>query len=310
MEVMRVKRMSRAAAVFAGVCVAAGVLTTTATAGAAPANAVSVTITNGTVTVTDAPGVNTYLLATATKGKIWVNVQGIKPNGNLEHRAVQSVPAGCTKTERLHPDPQGNPGYTVLRCSGHSVRINGLDGNDKLVGAASNGSTEIKGGPGDDWIWLANRNLMGQRGVDRPGPQNAFGEDGDDKLFVTNHQFVDDVVSVGKGGPGNDTLRGFAPGNGPSTGGPGIQWLFGEDGNDVILAGGGQDWLVGGNGNDELRGNGGADTFHGGAGVDQFFGGPGADIFDARDNAGGDDIRCGGGRDTVQKDNGDITRGC
>jgi hypothetical protein len=140
MDAMRVTHARRAIAAIAGVGIAAGLLGTSAAGAQTSSNAVSVTIVNGKATVTDAPGASTQIVATATKGKLWIQVQGIKPNGKLEHRAVQSVPAGCKKDEQLRPNANGNPGYTILHCAGHSVVVNAGDT------AVSVGN----GGPGDD----------------------------------------------------------------------------------------------------------------------------------------------------------------
>jgi uncharacterized delta-60 repeat protein len=69
-------------------------------------------------------------------------------------------------------------------------------------------------------------------------------------------------------------------------------WLYGGDGNDILMGGSGNDVLIGGAGDDILIGHGGRDLLIGGTGNDLLVGGPGEDIliggttaFDANDRA-------------------------
>ena len=85
------------------------------------------------------------------------------------------------------------------------------------------------------------------------------------------------------GGAGTDTIRGDAP-NAPA-GSPlqpfptgGADKLFGDSGDDVILADGGADHLFGGAGDDTLDGGAGADIAYGGDGQDKLT----ADVVDDR----------------------------
>ena len=87
--------------------------------------------------------------------------------------------------------------------------------------------------------------------------------------------------------------------------------LRGLAGNDRLIGRGADDRLYGGPGADVLDGGPGADFLHGGPGRDKFRGGPGPDRLDARDGAPGDRVACGGGRDVVRADRGDVvSRDC
>jgi Ca2+-binding RTX toxin-like protein len=55
-------------------------------------------------------------------------------------------------------------------------------------------------------------------------------------------------------------------------------WLYGGDGNDVMIGGGGSDVLLGGAGNDVLTARGDRDILIGGAGADDLFGGTDGDL--------------------------------
>ncbi|NUP22230.1 MAG: calcium-binding protein [Streptomyces sp.] len=134
-----------------------------------------------------------------------------------------------------------------------SSHVSGADGNF------------VKGGPGDDTIWV------GKAGV-------AFGEDGNDTIhtgegaIANGQKGVDTIYADGDetdadGGAGNDKLYG----------GAGRQRLNGGDGNDSVRGGTGDDFLYGGPGADILYGNSGADTIYGNSGDDKLYGGPGRD---------------------------------
>ncbi|MEQ8823706.1 MAG: M10 family metallopeptidase C-terminal domain-containing protein [Filomicrobium sp.] len=142
----------------------------------------------------------------------------------------------------------------------------GGDATDRLTGneldnrLEGNGSTDYLYGEG------GNDTLVGGLGGDR-----IRGGDGDDMIFG-NH---DDAASVIKdyqrnllwGEDGNDTI----------VAGDSNDSLFGGDGNDRLLGGSGKNYLSGGNGDDEIIGDGGDDALFGGAGADKFDGGSGVD---------------------------------
>jgi len=93
--------------------------------------------------------------------------------------------------------------------------------------------------------------------------------DGDDEDNLMNGYEGDDSLFGGLGsdhlygGSGNDDLRGQGDANE-------IDYLYGEDGNDLLL-GGSADELYGGTGDDSLRGYGGTGHFDGGDDVDEIW---------------------------------------
>ena len=128
------------------------------------------------------------------------------------------------------------------------------------------------------------------------------------------------------GGLGGDTLTGgFAADT--IDGGPGVDIIDGNDGNDVITGGAendqiqggrgndtidgqlGDDTIDGGLGNDVIHGSTGGDTLTGGKGSDKLFGDAGGDTFHSRDDE-KDDIDCGIGNDTVDRDSIDTIKHC
>lgn len=76
----------------------------------------------------------------------------------------------------------------------------------------------------------------------------------------------DDVVYAGGG---SDRIKGNN----------GVDIMYGQNNNDAIYGGAGTDYLDGGNGNDWLLGGWDADELVGGAGNDKMWGGQGADVF-------------------------------
>ncbi|MBI1311873.1 hypothetical protein GC176_11320 [bacterium] len=117
--------------------------------------------------------------------------------------------------------------------------LEGLDGNDTLIGGAADDF--LQGGNGNDLI-------LGNGGNDL-----LRGHDGNDTL---------------RGGSGNDTLEG----------GDGNDGLAGEDGNDSAIGEMGDDTVLGQAGDDTLFGGGGNDTVIGGSGVDRVNGNGGVDV--------------------------------
>lgn len=127
----------------------------------------------------------------------------------------------------------------VSGFSGSSTNIEGLGGNDTIIG--SNAADTLSGGDGDD-------SILGRNGSD-----SLLGGDGDDIL---------------NGGAGNDTL----------IAGAGSDGLSGWTGNDLLVGGDDSDTLYGGEGDDNLSGSGGDDTVQGGLGNDTVNGDDGTDI--------------------------------
>lgn len=173
----------------------------------------------------------------------------------------------------------------------------GTNGNDNEF---DNPNLEQYGLNGDDALGKSD------------GDFKPFGGEGDDTLFQLGAFLMD-----GFGGPGNDwmTLVNTSPGSS----------LYGEDGNDIIEAGGGADTIYGGEARDALYGRGGNDTLYGGgcnddrqnitAGTQAFgpnffnttlgglYGGEGDDLLDG--GAGNDEIAGGLGDDILRGGDGD-----
>jgi Ca2+-binding RTX toxin-like protein len=181
-----------------------------------------------------------------------------------------------------------------------SVRLEGGDGNDRLVGT-SVVSSWLEGGDGNDYL-LRGTSMDGGPGADtidgclRFYSCDPFGfavySDRVNPVFVSLNGLADDgeagegdfvraVQGIG-GGSASDVLSGNV--------GPNI--IFGLGGNDVLRAGGGSDRVVGGRGNDRIRG---------GPGRDDLEGNQGRDVFYARDGF-RDRVRGGAGFDRARVD--------
>ena len=143
--------------------------------------------------------------------------------------------------------------------------VTGGEGNDTVYGQNEQGvPTTIRGGNGNDSIFGGNGPdlIYGDGGLDtiegNAGKDTIYGGEGNDKLSVngiypafnaaeTDSVFGeggdDDIfvgpVGVGRGGIGNDTLRGR------------FSVLFGDDGSDYLVSTGNAT-LWGGNNNDDL----------------------------------------------------------
>jgi Ca2+-binding RTX toxin-like protein len=141
----------------------------------------------------------------------------------------------------------------VAAISIRSIRIEGLEGNDRLSAAVAPVGVTIDGGAGSDLL---------------------YGSTFRDSLFAGNDAATDTNTFHGLGG--NDLFFG---GNGTDVmnGGADVDTMFGGAGNDTLIGRGGNDVLNGGQGDDTLRGDGGDDTLRGDAGNDLLLGGLGTD---------------------------------
>jgi Ca2+-binding RTX toxin-like protein len=131
----------------------------------------------------------------------------------------------------------GVPGWSAgpLRVSSS---VNGLGGNDTIIGGSALYEDELDGGNNNDTIWGG------------PGYDHIIGGASDDELH---------------GGTGGDYIEGFS----------GIDTIFGDAGNDGIDGGVGNDIISGGDNNDTISGGDDIDDIAGDAGddsiaVDQF----------------------------------------
>lgn len=138
-------------------------------------------------------------------------------------------------------------------------------------------------------------------------PDSESGDNIDAKIYA---KFVNLLV---RGGQGADAIAGSqidysstwfsGPLRVPTS-------IYGEVGPDALTGGKSMDYLDGGPGGDFMLGAQGADQLLGGGGIDTFIAGPGRDEIDALDGIGGEDLRCGRGRDLARMDLKDQDRDC
>lgn len=160
----------------------------------------------------------------------------------------------------------GTEGDDVLRGTPERDFICGLGGDDVIFGFG--GDDRIDGGDGDDRIYggPGDDSLVAGQGTDV-----VYGGDGDDEI-QGNLQFRDNGGSRDAGsdrlvgGPGDDVIAGgyfvgqgfFAGGGGEDgsvlVGGPGVDRMYGTDGDDRMYLGGGGGIAYGYNGDDVLVG--------------------------------------------------------
>lgn len=139
--------------------------------------------------------------------------------------------------------------------------------NDDQAAQVQNGDLVVLGSPGGDFIVLQPADPTGGVRVQWNGQDlGVFAPTG--KVLVY-------------GGSGDDLIRLVAlPGDPDAIPFGHAARLFGEDGNDVLDAGGATSnvVLVGGSGSDSLLGGAGRDLLFGGLGVDALYGGAGDDV--------------------------------
>lgn len=167
----------------------------------------------------------------------------------------------------------GGNGNNLIDASSATIPVvlQGLDGNDTLVGGSKNDS--IVGGAGNDFLsgLLGNDTLQGGVGED------SLGETGNVNMTLTPTSLVGlgtdslaDIESASLvGGVGNNTINAVAF--------TGQVSLYGLGGNDKLVAGLGGSVLDGAQGNDTLTGGAGIDILLGGAGNDVLAGGANQD---------------------------------
>jgi Ca2+-binding RTX toxin-like protein len=121
---------------------------------------------------------------------------------------------------------------------------------------------------------------------------------------LNNFLWGNEGANVLFGGIGLDYLMGD-DGEDILYGGQGTDWLYGEDGDDMILAGQGADYLSGGEGNDELQGGMQDDTLYGEGGADLLLAGQGNDVLFG--GTGNDMLNGARGSDILTGDDGEDT---
>jgi Ca2+-binding RTX toxin-like protein len=163
-----------------------------------------------------------------------------------------------------------------------TLRIHKFDGGGSVM-LTRTGTLQLRGGAGDDQIFIRRRHRDGRLVAGFVGdvarsfsPQTirriqAYGGPGDDTMSIA----PDVVAGYLEGEEGDDSLTG---GDGPDylVGGVGNDTLIGGGGNDRLEGNAGNDYLLGSAGADALFGNGGRDTLSGAGGNDLLFGGPGS----------------------------------
>lgn len=214
----------------------------------------------------------------------------------LEYFAAKVGPApeGHNVVDYFHQITFGDG--TVWNLTG-GLELNGDEAANSSAGSVFDDT--MTGGAGDDTMAGMNGNdiLDGGAGVD-----DIYGWDGNDSLTDSGIEGGDRLF----GEAGNDLLMA----------GEGWDQLFGGTGNDTLVAsadgdaltGGdsddtltglqGDDQLHGGNGKDRLNGDDGDDQMLGDAGNDVLIGGTGSDTLDG--GAGRDKLRGGDGADVFQ----------
>lgn len=189
----------------------------------------------------------------------------------------------------------GTPGNDSINGSANLPnRIDGLAGNDTIVGGTQN--DELVGGAGNDNIYAGGGNDIVSGG---DGDDTVTGDAGNDQ--ITGGLGVDKLY----GGLGNDIVD-AGDGNDTVTGDDGNDNIIGGNGDDLLYAGAGNDNVDGGAGNDTITGDAGTDTLVGGIGNDNIYGGNDNDNLSGGDgtdklygDAGNDVLSGGAGNDTI-----------
>ena len=203
---------------------------------------------------------------------------------------------------------QAGAGNDVIDLTGITdanikYEIEGGEGNDQIMLAATAGLATVRGGGGDDKITTG------------AGDDLIFGDDGNDEINAGNGKNVvfgdtarvkDGIATARVGGTGADKI----------TGGSDVDVLVGGGGDDEIHGGGSADWIVGDGAVITLSGtadghfdagdivdqdrssSGGADKLYGEDGDDLMFAGAGDDLMEGGDGA--DRMEGGRGKDDIK----------
>ncbi|MDH4415071.1 MAG: peroxidase family protein, partial [Rhizobium sp.] len=162
-------------------------------------------------------------------------------------------------TDPLGTDPFQNALAPVVERAANSIKYNGLD--HVLIQGTNQADTIVAGG-GDDTVWGRGGNDRIEAGY---GVDKIHGGEGDD--IITNAGTDIGEVDFLMGEEGNDVVHG----------GSGLALVFGNQGSDVLISGPdgkemfggeGDDFMIGGEGGDLLLGNEGDDWIEGGNGFD------------------------------------------
>ncbi|THV20562.1 peroxidase family protein [Peteryoungia ipomoeae] len=168
------------------------------------------------------------------------------------------------QTKWGYTDPVGEDAFQnalspLVERGANSIKFNGLD---HVLIQGTNGDDTIVAGGGDDTVWGRGGNDRIEAGY---GVDKVHGGQGDD--IITNSGTDIGEVDFLMGEEGNDVIHG----------GSGLALVFGNQGSDVLMAGPdgkemfggeGDDFMLGGEGGDFLLGNEGDDWIEGGNGFD------------------------------------------
>jgi Ca2+-binding RTX toxin-like protein len=243
--------------------------------------------------------------------------------GGFTDETASRLPAsiqGGAWSRRVHLTDVNGDGYTDLVLSngsstpfyladgrGNFVQLpNLLPGNafDQITPADVNGDGRV-----DMFTWRGLFSGAEQLRVDvavdpgsnQVGTAVAEGMMGDADNDTINGAAGNDVIF---GGHGVNYLRGDE-GDDVIVGGRGFDDVNGNMGNDTCVSGGGDDWVVGGRDNDSLVGGAGQNLVYGNLGADTCEGGDGDDV--VRGGQDNDSLNGGAGSDYVSGDKGDDT---
>ncbi len=196
---------------------------------------------------------------------------------------LATTPEAPINVERFDLSGGANPNVLDARLASGFVILNGLGGNDTILGSAFNdtlfggdGNDVITGGAGIDVIsgGIGNDAISGGAGIDvidgGEGTKDVSFETVDDAVVIVTGVVITASITTGEttigmervaviGGSGNNLIDATAA-NAPVS-------LLGGDGNDTLLGAGGQDFLHGGS---RLSPLGGIDSLDGGGALDTY----------------------------------------
>lgn len=204
----------------------------------------------------------------------------------------------------LDPVAQDIESFRMSYGNGLNLTVDGARSNDIILGGVTSSSViltntmagRVQTGDGNDTVTVTLAE------IDAPAADvyRIYTQDGNDNITVGGTHSSIQVVAFG--GSGDDIITVSVTGN---------HYIYGEIGNDTIIASAGDEIIYGGDGSDNIQANAGTDRVLGGDGNDIISGGDGNDYLygdagaDIVHGGTGDDlIRGGTADDTLNGDNG------